>query len=213
MKNAVRVAGRIVSLAAVALLMMQRGAGAQISPGKLARPHAFLDGIQNCVKCHKVGRGPSAKKCLACHKEIQQRLDEQRGFHFMVVEQEKQACFGCHSDHAGRQFQLVYWPDGMENFDHARTGYRLRGKHQTLKCRDCHQPKFVREDLRKIQPKIDLERTFWGCRRTAWAAMKINIAGSSDASAWIATRRTAGSRRAASTTRGRDSNSPVGTGR
>lgn len=145
-------------------ILLPRPAAAQISPGELAAPHAALDGITNCVKCHEIGGGPSAEKCLTCHREIKNRLAAQRGLHHTVFTVEGTACFSCHSEHAGRKFELVHWPGGPQSFDHTRAGFALLGQHAQLGCRDCHKPALIREQLRRLQPKIDLERTFLGLR-------------------------------------------------
>ncbi|MDQ7051480.1 MAG: cytochrome C [candidate division KSB1 bacterium] len=135
---------------------------AQISPGKLSNPHAFLDGLSQCLKCHTLGAGMSKTKCLDCHKELDVRLKKQKGYHHTVVNVQGKSCESCHSEHAGRNFQLVHWPNGMQRFDHRLAGYILKGKHKALKCRQCHQPKFIVADLKKLQPKINLKKTFLG---------------------------------------------------
>ena len=142
---------------------------AQISPGKLAAPHADLEGIRNCVKCHELGSGPRAKRCLDCHREIEAGIKAKKGLHFQYEQVQKKLCFKCHSEHAGRNFQLIRWQGGQKNFDHSQTGFELQGKHSTLKCRDCHQPKYVKTDLKKLQPKIDLKKTFLGLNRDCLA--------------------------------------------
>ncbi len=54
----------------------------QISPGELAKSHSEFEGINNCTKCHTLGKEISGDKCLECHKEIKKRIDEKHGFHF-----------------------------------------------------------------------------------------------------------------------------------
>ncbi len=135
---------------------------AQLSPGKLAAPHESLEGLTNCTKCHELGEGPSADKCLACHTNVRDRIQAGKGVHHQFVTVEGKACFSCHSDHAGRDFELVTWPGGMKAFDHAATGYQLVGKHATLQCRDCHHPGNIKEPLRATEEGIDLTRTFLG---------------------------------------------------
>lgn len=135
---------------------------AQISPGDLAKAHEDLEGMNKCMKCHDFGSGPSAEKCLDCHQEIAVRLRTKEGYHYQVVEKEKQTCFGCHSDHAGRDFELVHWPSGMEKFDHPKAGYVLEGAHANVECRKCHAEVHVKNDPRKYNDTVDLERTFLG---------------------------------------------------
>lgn len=137
-------------------------ASAQISPGDLAEPHAFIEGMKNCLKCHELGAGPSITKCLDCHKEIALGIDKKHGYHHIAVTVEGTHCAKCHNEHAGRDFQLIFWPDGMNAFDHKKTGWELLGKHASVKCRDCHKPEFVTKDLEQYQPDIDLKRTFLG---------------------------------------------------
>jgi hypothetical protein len=135
---------------------------AQISPGELAEPHKSLEGVTKCLSCHALGSGPSAEKCLECHKEIMVQLDKKHGFHYRTVSVEKRACFECHGEHAGRDFELVHWQDGMERFDHSQTGFMLEGKHASVKCRDCHKAALITSDRRKELKDVDLARTFLG---------------------------------------------------
>ena len=68
--------------------------GSLLSPGKLSRHHAALDGIANCVKCHEQGRKVTAAKCLACHKPIADRIERKTGVHKSV----KNDCVACHAE-------------------------------------------------------------------------------------------------------------------
>lgn len=138
-------------------------AEAQVSPGPLSKPHTDLEGLRNCLKCHELGAGPSAKKCMACHKEIAVRIDEKRGLHHLAVTEKSQPCFACHGEHAGLNFDLIHWQDGRDAFDHREAGWPLEGKHAKIKCRDCHKKEMiVDKNLRKQQAEIDLDRTFLG---------------------------------------------------
>jgi len=118
---------------------------AQISPGKLARPHADLEGSLNCNKCHTGRAETMPSKCLGCHTEIAslQKLDS--GFHAQV---KNQPCMKCHPDHAGKDFELISWPEGSpETFDHRRSGWPLEGKHAGVACRDCHKAAFQKSSM------------------------------------------------------------------
>ena len=153
---------RLFALTSLALMVFAMSAFGQLSPGDLARAHESLEGITNCTKCHELGEGPSADKCLACHTLIRQRLDDKRGYHNTVVNDDSFACFDCHNDHAGRDFDLVHWPEGKDKFDHDRAGFTLKGKHADLKCDRCHAPDLIREDLLAINPETNLSKTFLG---------------------------------------------------
>lgn len=151
----------LIALSIVVFLLAGQ-AVAQISPGELAAPHVSLEGISNCTKCHTLGGGPDVKKCLACHKEIAGVIDERHGYHFLVTGKQQKSCLECHSEHHGRKFELVFWPQGMDNFNHALTGYRLLGKHSRIKCRKCHEPAKIKVTLTARNDKIDLKKTFLG---------------------------------------------------
>ena len=133
-----RLAAILPLLLLVALL--PGSARCQISPGELHKSHAFLEGIDNCQKCHDPAKGASADKCLSCHVEVNESIQQNTGMH---GRQKLTQCQNCHVEHQGRNFDLVFWDKGMTKFDHLLTGYRLEGKHLTLDCRACHQPKNV----------------------------------------------------------------------
>lgn len=135
---------------------------AQLSPGDLAKPHAFLEGLRNCTKCHEIGGGPTQAKCLTCHLEIEQVLQAKRGFHFEAVQSRGQTCSECHSDHNGKKFELIHWPEGKDAFDHKQTGFPLLGKHEKVECEKCHRPDNIAFDLHALNKDIDLDKTFLG---------------------------------------------------
>lgn len=137
---------------------------AQLSPGELSEPHKDLEGITNCTNCHELGEGPSAEKCLECHTTLRERINTRAGYHYKIVKQEGIICFECHNEHAGRDFNLVTWENGMENFDHSRTGFVLKGKHTKQKCRDCHHPGNMQEDFSGKQD-VSAIRTFLGLQQ------------------------------------------------
>ena len=113
------------------------------SPGPLARPHAELEGLANCTKCHEAGEQLSPQHCLNCHKELGASVLAGRGLHGRIPPGERD-CQKCHHEHQGRDFKLVDWgPAGRKGFDHARTGYRLEGKHAKTDCARCHDPRLV----------------------------------------------------------------------
>ena len=68
---------------------------AQVSPGDLAKPHAHLEGMSNCTKCHNIGGQVRNQECLTCHTEITKLQNEKRGYH-NSNEAAKKNCFDCH---------------------------------------------------------------------------------------------------------------------
>lgn len=112
-------------------------ARAQISPGRLSRAHASLEGSGRCLACHDPGQGVAAAKCLACHKPLQQRIAAGRGLH---ARPEYRDCKTCHVEHQGLEYELVWWgKQGREAFDHGQTGHLLAGKHARIACQECHK--------------------------------------------------------------------------
>ena len=115
---------------------------AQLSPGDLTEVHAHLEGISNCTKCHSLGNKVTNEKCLDCHTEISARLKENAGYHASKDVAGK-ACVSCHSDHHGRNFEIIRFD--KDQFNHNLTGYKLEGAHAKAACTDCHKPANIRD--------------------------------------------------------------------
>lgn len=124
----------------IVTLTLVRPAMAQFSPGDLSRPHAQLEGTQNCVKCHEVGKEISGAKCLSCHEEIARVVQARHGFHGSVPERK---CRACHKEHLGRDVETMIFDRKV--FDHATTGFALTGKHAAAACETCHQQSMMRD--------------------------------------------------------------------
>ena len=131
-----------------------------ISPGKLTRAHADLEGINNCTQCHTLGnRSADNVLCLDCHTPLATRIDAGTGLHATVSDQN---CADCHKEHFGVEFIAVRF-DTL-NFEHEETGFELTGTHTEASCRSCHQPDFiVAEDVIDFKGEHDaLDKTFLG---------------------------------------------------
>ncbi len=122
---------------------------AQISPGDLTTAHAKFEGIRNCTKCHVLGEKLHNSKCLDCHSEIKELQQADKGFHSSSEVKDKN-CWSCHSEHNGRNFRIVNFdPD---KFEHSKAGFNLEGKHDSIKCGECHTPKFISDPkLKKLK--------------------------------------------------------------
>ncbi len=110
--------------------------GALVSPGRLHKTHAALEGFDNCLTCHSKGRQVATDKCLSCHTPVAERIARKTGVHRTV----KDGCVSCHVEHAGVDGQLR--PFDQARFDHARdAGWPIDGLHQPLaqKCAACHR--------------------------------------------------------------------------
>ena len=108
-----------------------------LSPGPLIEAHARAEG--ECRNCHvPFKRDAQNALCLECHKEIGVDVRGHTGFHGRL---EPRLCRACHTDHRGREAQIVRLDE--RTFDHGKTDFALRGAHADPKveCRACHRPK------------------------------------------------------------------------
>lgn len=131
-----------------------------LSPGALSKAHERIDTLGDCTKCHTSGSGLANASCLACHTEIQSRVDGGRGYHARV---KSQACNECHKEHRGRAVSLIQWPEGSRDaFNHDLTGWALQEAHTQPACLQCHEPRRI--DDKKVRELIVKEgrRTFLG---------------------------------------------------
>ena len=132
---------------------------AQLSPGPLSRPHAHLGGLKKCSSCHKLGSREVLEKCLDCHQEI---AAMRRGGPGMHAGEDFSDCVDCHVEHHGEDYDLIYWPDGREGFDHRTIGFEMTGGHTKLDCRKCHDAKYVVDAGSLKAQNKDLGRTYLG---------------------------------------------------
>ncbi len=107
-------------------------------PGKVVSGHAKYE--QDCHQCHKrFDKAAQSGLCKDCHKEVGKDIADKHGYHGLMKE-EKQ-CKECHPEHQGRDANIITFE--TKNFDHALTGFILKGGHLAAKvqCKDCHLPK------------------------------------------------------------------------
>jgi hypothetical protein len=132
----------------------------QLSPGDLHKTHAFLEGIQNCTKCHVQAQKLDPENCLNCHSLLKNQMDKRAGLH---ANSEYRDCVNCHVDHLGREYEMIFWgADGKTAFDHSKTGYNLSGAHTKLECRKCHNETKIKDKEKLLNKSKDLNRTFLG---------------------------------------------------
>ena len=122
-----------------------------MSPGPLARAHTELDTPLQCFACHGKGKSRMNERCVACHTDILWLIEHDHGFH---ATRKADDCGTCHPDHAGRELEMVTWPQGSaERFDHRMAGWPLAGKHAAVKCRDCHTVKYAVSPAAKLSKR------------------------------------------------------------
>lgn len=129
-----------VLMCIIALIVSVPAVWGQISPGELSKAHANLEGIRNCVKCHKLGDKVTNEKCLDCHTEIATRIQQHEGYHASSEVQGKD-CSGCHNEHHGRDFDMLNLD--KTTFNHNLTGFTLQGAHKRTDCQACHKKEFI----------------------------------------------------------------------
>jgi Cytochrome c3 len=160
---------RFLLVCALGTLWAQAARADVFSPGPLAKPHGKLDGISNCTKCHTFGGGEEhfQQKCLECHQELQPRVAKGTGFHGRLSD-EKRDCQHCHNEHQGADFDLIDWVPSQQAFPHADTGWPLKGKHSTVKCTDCHQPRLIQaKDVKRwMDENPSQKQTYLGLSTT-----------------------------------------------
>lgn len=154
--------GRIIF--ATLLLSISIGSYAQLSPGDLSEAHAHLEGLSNCTECHTLGEKIDNSKCLDCHKEIQQRITQNKGYH-SSNEVKGKTCISCHSDHHGRKFDMIHF--NKDQFNHDLAGYVLEEAHAKLKCEACHKNEFIKNsDIKKKKKTfLGLETSCLSCHQ------------------------------------------------
>jgi len=105
-----------------------------VSPGPLSEAH---EGEATCNECHvSFDRGAQATLCVECHEEVGRDIEAGTGFHGRAPEVDGAACRACHSEHLGRDADILNFT--AEGFDHSFTDFALTGGHAEVACADCH---------------------------------------------------------------------------
>ena len=103
-----------------------------LAPGPLMIGHEKLEHV-DCLTCHEPAGGIPNDGCVECHKGIGRQVQAQKSFHGLMKGKD---CISCHKDHKGRDYNAVKFDE--KNFDHLRTGFKLDGSHNKVKCEKCH---------------------------------------------------------------------------
>jgi len=108
-----------------------------VMPGPLTGAHAEYE--DQCESCHvRFSRQQQRDLCLDCHEEIAEDLATSTGFHSLAPQVGEAICASCHTDHEGRDADIL----GLDRngFDHDLTDFPLRDSHSEAVCDDCHSP-------------------------------------------------------------------------
>jgi len=105
-------------------------------PGPLIEGHAKLE--KNCDKCHSsFSKHEQTVLCANCHKDIKKDLTAKQGFHGRNIFAVKQNCKQCHTDHKGRDANIIQLD--KETFNHEMTDFALKAAHRQVACSSCHK--------------------------------------------------------------------------
>ena len=131
----VLIIGIIVASAITLIVRSQTVFEQLVIPGPVVAGHVKLE--KQCSNCHEpFSRRSQSRLCLACHKEIAADRSAVKGFHGLRPEAAKQYCNHCHTDHQGREADIVLLD--RETFNHAFTNFVLREAHKAVPCVGCH---------------------------------------------------------------------------
>jgi hypothetical protein len=137
-RTAARALGLALALTA-SWALEASGAGVDLEtlvmPGPVIEGHADVEA--DCSSCHRpFDRAAEDGLCLECHEEVAADRKTHTGFHALAPGIIDAPCRTCHSDHQGRDADVVGLNPAL--FDHERTDYPLRGAHTALACDGCH---------------------------------------------------------------------------
>lgn len=135
---------RLLALSILCVLALTTAAGAQniierlVNPGPLAEAHAKLEAT--CNDCHTpFTRDTQNALCISCHKPVGADVDAHIGFHGRSPEVASSQCRRCHTDHKGRDANIVFFDAKL--FDHDISDFKLTGGHVGIACASCHVQK------------------------------------------------------------------------
>ena len=120
--------------------LLPGAAGAQIleklvMPGRVIEAHAETEA--NCGSCHAADTDEAVSAlCVDCHEDVGRDRSGREGFHGRFVPARDSECVACHTDHEGRDADIVQLNAGV--FDHSFTDFPLGGRHRDAACSDCH---------------------------------------------------------------------------
>ena len=106
-----------------------------VMPGELIAGHAELEAT--CGNCHKAfDRGRQRELCLDCHDDVRSDLADTLGYHGRDPEVASATCASCHTDHEGRDADIVALD--INRCNHDLTDFALLGAHEEAECTGCH---------------------------------------------------------------------------
>ncbi len=108
-----------------------------LMPGRVIDGHA--DTENECGACHDADSDAAvAALCTSCHEDIGFDRENGEGFHGRMPAATQAECITCHTDHEGRDADIVDLDGGL--FDHSFTDFELTFAHAQAPCESCHAP-------------------------------------------------------------------------
>ncbi len=106
-----------------------------VMPGRVIEGHAEIEA--DCGASHDADSDAArASLCTACHEDVGIDRTMATGFHGRFAAARQAECVSCHTDHEGRDADIVDLNGGV--FDHAFTDFPLGGRHALATCSECH---------------------------------------------------------------------------
>lgn len=107
-----------------------------LMPGEVIEGHAKFEA--QCEECHSsFDQAAMPSLCLDCHDEIRADRNSKKGFHGQSPLASVQPCQNCHTDHLGRDADIIAMQ--VDSFSHSWTRFPLEGNHAPLACESCHE--------------------------------------------------------------------------
>ena len=109
-----------------------------LMPGPVIKAHEKYE--QDCDQCHDTSdKERQGQLCVQCHahENIIDDISSKTGFHGRLSVQEKNDCKHCHTEHEGRDAQVILL--NTATFDHSKTDFLLKDSHKKTACKECHK--------------------------------------------------------------------------
>ena len=106
-----------------------------LMPGRVIEGHADVE--KDCAACHdKNSDRATVDLCTSCHEDVGADRSGGSGFHGRFAAAQSNECTTCHTDHEGRDADIVALDAGL--FEHRWTDFPLSGAHLNVRCETCH---------------------------------------------------------------------------
>lgn len=135
----------IIRLTALSILMLVTTSNYADSLESLLMPGPVIQGHEkyeeNCGQCHDTASNKKqGQLCVQCHahENIAKDLISNIGFHGRLPAPAKTDCKHCHTEHEGRNADIVLL--NRSTFNHKETDFPLKGTHVKTSCNACHKP-------------------------------------------------------------------------